>query len=545
MVRLGQKVNGVGQGALFAGALAVLSPGLTPSVVHAAGVEDTVSGTVGLGRAANYARVNDFMATWQNPANLAIAPRNVGAELRVPFFNACFDRARDGRTTNPDGSVLDQDGNDMPGIQYRPEENFEDEVCNEAPLLPAGNLGFSMPILDGLGIGVGFFTPAGVGNLKFGDDNQPTIMPKPGEMYPVTTGGELSPNRFLLLDRTVLAGFLSAGIGYAPIPEVRVGVSLSAGFADVKYRNFASLGPGFQDQEVLNDVNVSDWFIPRATASVAVTPIDAIDIMGSFTWNDDIKADGYVDLTTNGIQGAPRKSCYDRTVDPATGDSRPTPGPHCRIDDVKLTVPYQRYEVVLGVRYADRKVKREAVLDPMTEETWDVELDGYWVNTGNVDTFTLDLYDPTLPSEQWPSAAFSTAPNQDNASSLPAKAQLPHGWSDTYGARLGGDYHVLPGVLTVRAGVAYETRGVPTKNMNIDYWPVAKTALHLGGTYRIGPVDLHVAYAHIFNETIDVAVGKGNVKEVTALFGEKALAANEGTYTSSIDIVSLQANYRF
>ena len=390
------------------------------------------------------------------------------------------------------------------------------------------------------GIGVGIFTPAGVGNLKFGDDNQPTVSPKPGEMYPTTSGGKLSPNRFLLLDRTVLAGFLSVGVGYSPIPMLRVGVSVSAGFADVKYRNFASLGQGFQDQEVLNDVNARDNFIPRATASVAITPIDAIDVMASFTWNDDINATGYVDITANGIQGAPRKSCFNRTA------GRATPGPHCRIDDVELSVPYQRFEAVLGMRYADRKVPRAQVLDPMVQETWDVELDAYWINTGHVDTYSLSLYDASAPSEEWATVAFSTAPNQDNASSLPSKASLPHGWNDTYGARLGGDYNVLPGVLALRAGVAYETRGVPVKNMNIDYWPVAKTALHAGITWRaLSQLDLSLAYAHIFNETIDVEVGKGNVKEVIAVLPENALPANEGRYTSSIDIVSLQGNYRF
>jgi hypothetical protein len=515
-----------------------------PQVAHAGGVEDTVSGTVALGRAANYARVNDFMATWQNPANLAIAPRQVGAELRVPFFNACFDRARDNRTTTPGGTPLDQDNNGTPGIQYRPEENF-DEVCNEAPLLPAGNLGFAMPVGEKWGIGVGFFTPAGVGNLKFGDDNQPTVFPQPDEMYETTTGGDLSPNRFLLLDRTILAGFLSLGVGYAPLRMLRVGASLSAGFADVKYRNFASLGPGFQDQEILNDVNASDYFVPRATVSAVLTPIDAIEVMGSLTWNDDISAKGQVDITANGIQGAPRKSCYHRTADPMTGSDRASPGPHCRVDDIELSVPYQRFEAVLGIRYSDRKVPREQVLDPMQQETWDVELDAYWVHTGHVDNYTLKLFDPTTPSEEWPFVAFSTAPDQDNASSLPSKATLPHGWRDTYGARLGGDYNVLPEVLALRAGIAYETRGVPIKNMNLDYWPVQKTALHLGATWRIGPVDLSVAYAHIFNETIDVAVGQGNVKEVTAVYRERALAANEGTYRSSIDIVSLQGNYRF
>jgi len=530
----------------WAGILAIACL-LSPETVRAAGVEDTVSGTVALGRAANYARVNDFMATWQNPANLAISARNVGAELRVPFFNACFDRAKDIRDKNADGTPLDQDGDKTPGIAYRPEENF-DEVCNEAPLLPAGNLGFSMPIGEKLGLGAGFFTPAGVGNLKFGSDNQPTVMPRVGETLPTTTTGSLSPNRLLLLDRTVLAGFLSVGLGYAPLEELRMGLSVSAGFADVSYRNFGSAGPGFQDAEILNDVHARDFFIPRATVSTVLTPVESIDLMASLTWNDDIKAKGYVDLTANGVQGGPRKSCYERTTD-VSGQSRATPGTHCRINDVELKVPYQRLEAVFAVRYARRSVPRARLSDPMSQEVWDVELDGYWVNTAHVDSYSLKLYDPDAPTENQPFVAFSSATNADGTppatSPLPSSASLPHGWQDTYGLRLGSDYNLMPGVLAVRAGIAYETRGVPIKNMNIDYWPVQKTALHIGLTWRVSAVDLSAAYAHIFCETIDVPVGQGNVKEVVALFPEKSLAVNEGRYRSSIDVISIQGNYRF
>ncbi|HKP60364.1 MAG TPA: hypothetical protein VJV78_26745 [Polyangiales bacterium] len=69
---------------------------VVPCAAHAAGFEDTISGTINLGRAANALRVQDFMATWGNPANLAVLPRNdLGGELRVPFLQACFDRAKD------------------------------------------------------------------------------------------------------------------------------------------------------------------------------------------------------------------------------------------------------------------------------------------------------------------------------------------------------------------------------------------------------------------------------------------------------------------
>src|SRR4051794_25177357 len=68
----------------------------TPRSAQAAGVEDTVSGSIALGRAANYVREADFLATWQNPANLAVVPgADVGLELRLPLLKACFDRARD------------------------------------------------------------------------------------------------------------------------------------------------------------------------------------------------------------------------------------------------------------------------------------------------------------------------------------------------------------------------------------------------------------------------------------------------------------------
>ena len=86
----------------FTRVVACLGVFAAASGARAEGIETTVSGTVGLGRAANMVRVNDFMATWQNPANLAVIPSSdLGAELRLPLLHACFDRSRD-----PDGASL-------------------------------------------------------------------------------------------------------------------------------------------------------------------------------------------------------------------------------------------------------------------------------------------------------------------------------------------------------------------------------------------------------------------------------------------------------
>jgi hypothetical protein len=507
-------------------AIAALVTLLFAHTALAAGVEDTVGGAIALGRAANYARVNDFMATWQNPANLAVIPgTDVGLELRVPFFVACFDRARD---PNKLYKVPDQ------STGFQGEESFA-QVCNKARPMPSGNLGIAKSYNSGWGWGLGFFTPAGTSSLKFGSDTVVTWPPYfSNEQAKITQNGSESANRYLLLDRKVMAGWLMAGLGVSPIKQLRLGVSAGWGFANVAYKNAASLtGQTFQDQEVLNDVHVQDWFVPRFTGSVVVTPVAFLDIMGQVTYTGDVEAKGHVDITANGIKGAKRGNC--------TADD---PGPYCRINGAKLTAPYQPLEATLGVRYAYARHGKKRVLDPLADEVFDVEIDGYWAQTSHVKDFTLDLYSQTPGTPGAPHIDFTSDPAGSPAP-LPPRAVLPHHWRDTYGVRLGGDYVVLPSILALRLGVSYESRAVPLQYMSIDYWPVQKLGIHAGLTGAIGPIKLSVGYAHFFNQTLTVLVGTGKVTEVTALDQQLAQAVNEGRYTSSIDVVSLQGNYRF
>src|SRR5688572_19889516 len=128
--RLGQRLS-----ACLALALAC---SYTPRA-HAAGIEDTVGGAVGLGRAAYFGRVNDFMATLYNPANLAIVPRgDLGLELRLPLLNACYTRFVDPKLYNPAAGVneykQDANGNLI--------ESF-DRVCNDVLPSPTANLGWA------------------------------------------------------------------------------------------------------------------------------------------------------------------------------------------------------------------------------------------------------------------------------------------------------------------------------------------------------------------------------------------------------------------
>jgi hypothetical protein len=498
--------------------VALVAIASTADVALAVGVEDTVNGTVELGRQANHARVTDFMAVWQNPANLALTPgRDVGLDLRMPAMSACFKRA--------------QDPTIAAGGGYLATESF-DKSCSKG-IGFTGNVGFVMPLPKNFGFGVGIYTPPGSPNLTFGSTQVNTVDAAPNESVPTTTGKRESPGRYLLVDRTVNVAFLMVGAGYAPTKYLRFGVSVGSGIVDVSYRNVtSSVGGTFTDPQLISDVQVVDAFVPRATLSVAATPIESVDLMASFTWNDDIDAKGTLDVRANGLQ-APRGDCASMT-----------PGAHCRVRDVTLNIPYQRFEVLLGARYAKRNKRRDKVIDPMRDEVWDVEINGLWSQTSHVDNYALDIWSGAPGSAAQRSIQLSSAPGTLN-SPLPKTATLLHGWKDSYAVRLGGDYNVIQSLLAVRAGISYESSAVPAKNMNLDYWPVQRVTLSCGATVKLSDWKLSLAYAHAFNETVTTRVGTGQVKEVAAIAPEAAQAANEGRYKSRLNVLSIQANYTF
>jgi len=510
---------------MLLGALLAWS-GVAMQHARAAGIEDTVAGTITLGRAAGYVRVNDFMATWQNPANLAVIPgMDLGGELRLPLLRACFDRARD-----PNVQYREPD----PSTGFMGQESFGNE-CNSATPMPAGNLGWAQSFAARWGYGVGLFTPAGVGSASYGSDTIVTVNPLPNEQLPTTASGTEAPTRHMLVDRKSMAAWLMAGVGAAPVRWLRFGLSAGLGFASISNTSVNSVAGGsFRDQEVLSQVSVIDWAIPRAVGSVVYAPLDSLELFASLTYQADVEAKGHVDLTANGVQNAPLGDC--RVADPGS------PGPRCRADGVTLSVPFPTFEATLGVRYASLRSAREGALDPMRDEVWDLELDAFWAQTSHVDAYTLDISDPGKPGA---SRITFTSDPMGIALYTPAGATIPKEWKDTYGLRVGGDYNVIRSRLALRAGASYQSSAVYTEYMNIDAWPVEKIGLHAGVSVAFGRLKLSAAYAHLFYETVDVAVGTGRIKEVVSQTPDAAQAVNEGHFAGGLDVVSVQGNLTF
>ena len=496
------------------------------SDAHAAGIEDTVAGTIGLGRAAYYARVNDFLAVLQNPSNLAVVPRgDLGVELRLPVLRACYDR-----TYNPEIGAMGRYKTDANGNLA---ESFG-QVCNSQFPSPAANIGWARSYENGLGWGIGLFTPAGVPAVKFGNDTNITKFPAADEPYQITATGVESPTRQLVLKQSGVLANLMLGLGYQPVKFIRFGASAGIGLAYVNSKNMASsTGGTFNDQEIVSDVAAKDYFIPRATAALTISPFDAVDVFGTLTYQDDIRASGHTDLTVNGVLGAPRKSCYDAS-----------PGTNCRIDNVHLRVPLPTLEATFGLRVAMKRNPRERVLDPMKDEVFDIEVDASWAQTSHVDNFTLDLHDKMLGADGAPFVQYGNGPT---ASKLPVQPQIkiPKYWKDTWTVRAGTDWNVIAERLTLRLGGSFATSAVPASYMNIDYMPVQKVGAHAGLTIALSRYRISLGYAHIFYQTVNVNLGQGKVLDIAVNNASGAQAVNEGRFTGGLDVFSLQMNARF
>ena len=475
---------------------------------------------MGLGRAAYYARVNDFMATLQNPANLAVVPKgDLGLELRLPVLSACYDRARNA------------------ALQYK---TVDDQVvesfgrtCNAASPAPTANVGWAKSFDTGWGYGIGLFTPAASGSSKYGSSVNRTLYPNEGEPYPLTTTGTESPTRQMGIEREGVLAYLMAGLAVQPIKQLRFGVSAGVGFANVYNKSMVSLEGGtFNDQEVVNEIRAVDYAIPRVAGSAVLSPVDSFDLVAVVQYQGDIDAKGHADLTANGIR-ARRRDC-----------SQPNPGSHCRLDGVRLKVPFPTLEVTFGARYAKRRVARERVLDPMKDEVFDVEIDAAWAQTSHVGEFAVQLHDRAPGAPGFPTIQFA------NGEGLPASpirkvTAIPKNWRDTWTVRVGGDWNIIQERLALRAGASYATRAAPLEYMNIDYMPVQKLGLHFGATMAFGRYRLTAAYAHLFYQEIVVGVGEGLVKEIATLKEDQASAVNEGTFTGALNVLSLQVNAQF
>jgi long-chain fatty acid transport protein len=255
---------------------------------------------------------------------------------------------------------------------------------------------------------------------------------------------------------------------------------------------------------------------------------------------------------------------YGDTSKPDCNNPTLTNNPCGGGNNAKVTIPLPM-EAKLGVRY---HVPRSGVSidphrrDPIAQDLFDVEADFTWANDSAFNAIQI-----RFPGDAGGQGLIPANPYLTGAT-LPPNADVTHGFNDVFGARLGGDYNVLPDQLAVRAGGFFESQAAVAQYQNIDFDAASRFGVALGGTYRFRlgahPLDLMAGYGHVFFATLSNT--SPTAKGLPALTGEPCSggatptngtcpggtqayrtpwAVNLGTITSSIDVINVGASFGF
>lgn len=494
----------------------------------AGGFEIPATGTEAAGRGGAWtARADNAFAGWYNPAKLSALD---GVDLRLsvhsPRWNSCYQRA------GTYGSYQDMDG-----LGADPTEDLDDvsrfgrlseyaderfpEVCNEAGFGINPSIMASFKVHERIGLALGVVAPASSGKNTWGS--------KSGVVEGVTGEERPAPNRYMqaFTDATVFRFVFAGGFEITPWLRLGAGFLWGMGFTDTStyVTPFAGEKPGQDIRVDLRDMN--DVFIPGAVASVHAHPLDSLELALSFQYSDDIDSEGRGRLTFADFA----------TTTNTTEDGATVPSDTGWMDGVTLKVP-QFMVLRFGARWAlpRSKVPQDRAWDPMLDEVFDIALDVAWERNSRVDAFRV-----TMPEDN--TIDIDVQPDFQFAAPVPTETIQPKGFQDQVTVHLGGDYNVVPGRLTLRTGLSFESNGYDRPLVQIDFQPGRRFGLHLGLTARFGGFELGLAYARIFQKDVVVSEQEAALRQIVTL--EPGAVINAGRYENSWDLLSLGLAYRF
>lgn len=493
------------------------------------GLETPDIGTVNLGRGgAAFLALDDGLVAFFNPARLASLSSSVHVGGSLIFSSQCFTRlGEDGQPVSP--------GNDIPGPGA--DGGPGAEVCSEHPPFVNPQLAGNVRITDRIGVGLSVAGPHGIGTLSwpesisyssnFGDRTQP------------------APQRYMLVERSSALVFPTLSVGVQVLDKAAhgVGLSLGAGFIwgistirstsfvestsagenDVAADDFFRSGNG----DVQVNLDAKDLFVPgfvvSAMAETTVASDRNLEFGAWFRWQDDIRAGLDAELHARYWQagGTPDSAAQSDEFTTNAKDA----------GTMTIAIPM---EAKVGVRYAKRRPgAMVASFDPLATDEYDIELDVTWANNSSFEALEV--------------AFEGDVDVQGTPGQLPNNSSVPHNWKDVVGARLGGSFVVMPSRLALRAGGFFETAGQAPEDLHVDFHMGPKLGLGLGGTVRIGPVDLSAAYQHTFFFDLDNG-GEGNLLAASGdqSAGQKSRqTVNGGKLSGNMNELALGATVRF
>lgn len=490
------------------------------------------------------------VAGFYNPAALATQPNGFNFGANFVMRKICFTRVGPGGAPQYPSPQWDTDQVNAPYPQ----------VCNDNSSFPrfVPNLAFNWRVSERLAIGITVVPPSSMGKLEWPLYQEFTSqrgdkLEGPAAQRYLSAGVEgtiLFPT--LSFGYSVLENFqVGAGFVVGVIPSLKLkAVSMSTEINPDR-DNFAS-----SDNESL--LEVSDMFIPGLVASFLWSPTDNIDVAAWYKWLDKAQLKGDVTITGPLFDAStqkPRPLCEPGQT-PDDGCAATTNSADLGIENdasVSMTLPM---EARIGFRYHVPRYKKQktrygwerphefagepyTTRDSLRDDVWDIELDLTWANNSAADEIAVSFHTVFQPAGL--------------PSTIPPVSDRPTGWKDSFGARLGGQYNVLPDELALRAGTWIETAAVDAEFLTATGVPALRGGIAGGVALRFGSVDLEAGYMFVWNAGLD---NDGN-GEIAAVVGSKAnadvgyggykshYAVNDGHIDMHANIVSLGISARW
>jgi long-chain fatty acid transport protein len=494
-----------------------------PRAGHAIGFELTTPGAREAGRAgASVVGADSAMGLFYNPATLLNAKAFTDTELALhnSWTDLCFTRQ---------AVIEDASGGRSAGAT-------SPEICGDAKtaIIPIGASVFRFNNKFALAYGV--YSPPAVGrDIRFGSQVQGT----PNGAVP-TSAASLSPSRYMLMHESILQTFPTLGLAWSPFKQLKLGASFGWGFTRFNFStgSFSRTNSGTVlgmetggTSDVGSYVKGKDKFTPRVNVGIWGKPVASVPIeLGlQYVWTGDVQTD----------DGKLRiRNLYTEYYPAALTSGFKQPALDASFQKTSVSVP-QNSVLSGGVRYANKLASPAGKMgDRMSSERFDLELD-YVMTFARLDS--VDVTPPTGASLTVPSPSPLV---MAQTLTLPNKISIAHKWQNQYGIRIGGDYNVLPNLLSLRAGYSFESNGIKPGYSQLDFTPFKRFGLSAGATVRIiDLIDLSASYAYFFipdvSNSIDDAGLRRNVSGSPRAGDAEIANAGKITQTASSFIVEV------
>lgn len=359
-----------------------------------------------------------------------------------------------------------------------------ESVHNEAPGITIPQVLFSTDFgTDQFALGVGVFPPY----------SAPVRFPVDG------------PQRYTIIDMSSTIAFTTA-LGFAWRPHERFSVG-----ASIQNVTFVFSGVGIsstyiglygeqedKDFDSLISIEAADYFTPSANFGLWARPVDGFELGLSFQLFADVKSKG-------GKFKAALPNHYIYDIGKLDGEKM----------ELQMSLPWN---LRFGLRYEQ-------------EGLFDLEVDAWyerWSRHKEVVIFPDEVFIQDMPL---------VGPVKVDNFILPRKMK------DVYGVAIGSDWHVLPSLLTLRAGFMYESGSAPDAYYSVFAYDTHKFAPSIGLSLTLDFVRLDFAFMHV--QQLSKRVTAGEYKQYNLVYPEEANVTNNGSYSSFYDFVGLGANFFF